>query len=184
MITKIIIDYIFSAIAGMGFGIVFNPPFKVLIFSGLFAGAGHSLRLLLMAQYSVNIFVATLVSAFFIGILGFLMGRIEGCPSEIFTFPAVLPMIPGIYAYETFLSVIKFLSENGESKMRALLPLWNLREGIVPLPLPTSFSEIFLSLFSSIIIFSKKIIARGKCFSNIYCLFDNYAGQVIILWNT
>lgn len=74
MITKIIIDYIFSAIAGMGFGIVFNPPFKVLLFSGLFAGAGHSLRLLLMAQYSVNIFVATLVSAFFIGILGFLMG--------------------------------------------------------------------------------------------------------------
>lgn len=118
MITKIIIDYIFSSIAGMGFGIVFNPPFKVLLFSGLFAGAGHSLRLLLMAQYSVNIFVATLVSAFFIGILGFLMGRIDGCPSEIFTFPAVLPMIPGIYAYETFLSVIKFLSESGESKMR------------------------------------------------------------------
>ena len=79
-----------------------------------------------MAQYSVNIFVATLVSAFFIGILGFLMGRIEGCPSEIFTFPAVLPMIPGIYAYETFLSVIKFLSENGEADAKSILDVLSL----------------------------------------------------------
>ena len=131
MIVKLIIDYIFSAIAGIGFGIVFNPPFKVLLLSGLFAGAGHSLRLLLMEQYSVNIFVATLICACFIGILGFFMGRIDGCPSEIFTFPAVLPMIPGIYAYETFLSVIKFLFEAVGSSMREEYLMAVMSNGII-----------------------------------------------------
>jgi len=112
MIYKLIIDYFFAAIAGMGFGIVFNPPVKFLFISGIFAGLGHSLRLFLMGYYSINVFAATLAAAFVVGIFGFAAGRINGCPAEVLTFPAVLPMIPGIYAYETFLSGIKFLSEN------------------------------------------------------------------------
>lgn len=90
---------------------------KKLLLAGLFAAVGHSLRLWLMLGCGMNICPATLIGAFAIGILGFLAGRISGCPSEIFTFPALLPMIPGLYAYKAVLAAIKFLSESPGSEL-------------------------------------------------------------------
>lgn len=119
MTAELLSDAAFAAAAGMGFGIAFNPPKGKLFLAGLFAAAGHSLRLWLMIGCGMNICPATLLGAFTIGVLGFLAGRISGCPSEIFTFPALLPMIPGLYAYKTILSAIKFLSEPPGSELSA-----------------------------------------------------------------
>lgn len=117
MTAVLLSDAAFAAAAGIGFGIAFNPPKGKLLLAGLFAAAGHPLRLWLMLGCGMNICPATLIGAFEIGILGFLAGRISGCPSEIFTFPALLPMIPGLYAYKTVLAAIKFLSESPGSEL-------------------------------------------------------------------
>lgn len=112
MIESLLTDALFAAFAGMGFGIAFNPHFKKLLIAGLLAAIGHSFRLWLMTGCSVNICAATFAGALLIGIGGFIAGRILGCPSEVFTFPAVLPMIPGLFAYKTILSAIKFIETN------------------------------------------------------------------------
>ncbi|PWL66454.1 MAG: hypothetical protein DBY30_04985 [Verrucomicrobia bacterium] len=117
VIAVLLSDAAFAAAAGIGFGIAFNPPKGKLLLAGLFAAVGHSLRLWLMLGCGMNICPATLIGAFAIGILGFLAGRISGCPSEIFTFPALLPMIPGLYAYKAVLAAIKFLSESPGSEL-------------------------------------------------------------------
>ena len=117
MISRLLIDAFFAALAGMGFAIAFNPRIKLLLLAGVFAGTGHALRLWLMVGCDVNICLATVAGAFVIGLLGFLAGRIIGCPAEIFTFPAVLPMIPGLYAYKTIWYASKFLEENTASEL-------------------------------------------------------------------
>lgn len=117
MISRLLIDAFFAALAGMGFAIAFNPRIKLLLLAGVFAGTGHALRLWLMVGCDVNICLATVAGAFVIGLLGFLAGRIIGCPAEIFTFPAVLPMIPGLYAYKTIWYASKFLEENAASEL-------------------------------------------------------------------
>ena len=112
MIERLLTDALFAAFAGMGFGKAFNPHFKKLLIAGLLAAVGHSFRLWLMTGCSVNICAATFAGALLIGTGGFVAGRILGCPSEVFTFPAVLPMIPGLFAYKTILSAIKFIGAN------------------------------------------------------------------------
>lgn len=154
MILKLAIDYVFASIAGMGFGVVFNPPPKFLVLSGIFAGLGHSLRLFLTAQCSFNIFAATLLASFVVGIFGFLAGRLNGCPAELFTFPAVLPMIPGVYAYETFLSGIKFLSETlgneaAEKHLTAVLSNGIMASSIVVAIVLGASASVFIDTLSS-----------------------------------
>ncbi len=117
MIQSLLINAFFAAIAGIGFGIAFNPPKKMLLMSGLFSAIGHTFRLWLMNGCDMNICAATFLAAAVIGVLGFIAGRISGSPSEVYTFPAVLPMIPGIYAYRTLLAVVKFFSEPVDSEL-------------------------------------------------------------------
>ena len=70
MTAVLLSDAAFAAAAGIGFGIAFNPPKGKLLLAGLFAAAGHSLRLWLMLGCGMNICPATLIGAFAIGILG------------------------------------------------------------------------------------------------------------------
>ena len=39
-----------------------------------------------------------------------LFAKLIHCPAEIFSFPSLLPMVPGMYAYKTILSLIQFMN--------------------------------------------------------------------------
>ena len=62
----------------------------------------------LIEQYGIGISTATLVAAVIIGFLGLYMANKLRCSMEVVSFPALLPMIPGLYAYETILSIVKY----------------------------------------------------------------------------
>lgn len=102
-------DGLFAAVAGMGFGAISNPPKRALLAAGLLAAAGHGLRFWLMRSAGFDITSATLCGAFLIGAGGLAFGRLSGHPAEIFSFPALLPMIPGLIGYKAMLSVLAFL---------------------------------------------------------------------------
>ncbi len=53
--------------------------------------------------------IATFVASFCIGCLGIALAKIIKTPAEIIAFPALIPMIPGIYAYKAILYLISFI---------------------------------------------------------------------------
>lgn len=120
VIISAVIDGCFAAIAGLGFAYACNPPKKTLLISALLAAIAHALRYYLQ-QNSFGITSATFISAFSIGILGLIFAKKLRVPTEIITFPAILPMIPGMYAYRTILSIVSFSKENDTSMQSKLL---------------------------------------------------------------
>lgn len=103
-------DILFAAIAGFGFAYACNPPLKTLILSALLAAIAHGLRFYLMHYFAFdNIAVATFIASFCVGCLGILFAKLSKTPAEVIAFPALIPMIPGIYAYKSILHFISFV---------------------------------------------------------------------------
>ncbi len=109
LFKSLLIDAIFSAIAASGFAVISNPPKKAVLISAILSAIGHSFRYFLIHELRLDIASATLFAATLIGLLSFACGKLIRCPSEVFTFPSLLPMIPGMYAYNMFLSLTKFI---------------------------------------------------------------------------
>ena len=47
--------------------------------------------------------------------------RLVRCPAEDFSFPALLPMITGMYAYKTVLALIRFMKSDDVSQSQQLI---------------------------------------------------------------
>lgn len=102
MITQILQDSLFAALASTGFAYISRPPVRALPFCAVIAAIGHSSRYLMIHASGLHIVTATLAASFIIGLLAVLLSRMARMPAEVFLFPALLPMIPGIYAYKAF----------------------------------------------------------------------------------
>ena len=114
MIFKILCDGFLAAVACIGFGAVSNPPKYALFMSAIFAAFGHAFRFSLM-QFGSDIVSATLFGAFLIGIMSFAAAKALNCAAEVFSFPALLPMIPGLTGYKALLAIEEFLRESDEA---------------------------------------------------------------------
>lgn len=117
MAIEIFQDALFSAIAAIGFACASNPPRRAYLYCGLIAAAGHSTRYLLLhaGSNSSGFFIlATAVAALLIGIFSVAAAPIAKVPAETYLYPALLPMIPGMYAYRMFGSLAILLSDSGE----------------------------------------------------------------------
>ena len=99
LFINIIQDIIFSAIAAIGFASISNTPPSAMRYCALLAAIGHCIRFLLMGELNVHIIVASTLAAIIIGSLAIIFAPRAKCPPETFSFPALLPMIPGMYAY-------------------------------------------------------------------------------------
>lgn len=96
-------DALFAALAAIGFSAISRPPIRAYLYCAITAAVGHSLRYVLMNMaWHMHIVPATLIAAFLIGCLAVLFSSIARFPAETCLFPALLPMIPGIYAYKCF----------------------------------------------------------------------------------
>ncbi len=105
-------DMFFAAVAGFGFAYACNPPFRILFLSAILASIGHGFRFALIEFINIpNLAIATFVASFVVGCLGMLFAKLSKTPSEVIAFPALLPMIPGIYAYRAILYLFNFINE-------------------------------------------------------------------------
>ncbi|MDE6305362.1 MAG: threonine/serine exporter family protein [Muribaculaceae bacterium] len=111
---EIVQDAFFAAIAAIGFAAISNPPRATIKYSAIIAAVGHATRFCLMRFAALNIVVSSLAGAFFIGILAIIISPKAKCPPETFAFPALLPMIPGIYAYRTIQAFVMSMAASGE----------------------------------------------------------------------
>lgn len=105
MWEKILQDALFAAIAAIGFAAISRPPARAYVYCAAIAAIGHSIRFVLMSPdcgSPLHIVPATLIASFAVGLLAVIFSPIVRTPPETCFFPALLPMIPGMYAYRTF----------------------------------------------------------------------------------
>jgi len=105
----ILSDMFFAALAGVGFGIISDPPLKAFRFIALLAAIGHACRYCLMTFAGVEISMGSFVGALLIGFGSLWLGKNVKVPMTVLYIPALLPMIPGKFAYNMVFSQIMFL---------------------------------------------------------------------------
>jgi len=120
MIRLMLIDGLLAAIAAIGFAVISNKPRNAIFVSAILAALGHSLRFYLIKS-GLDISLSTFVAATFIGLLSMLFARIIRCPAEVFSFPSLLPMIPGMFAYRTILTLIRFMQSTDVVKAQGFM---------------------------------------------------------------
>lgn len=101
---------VWLAVASLGFAILFNVPKRTLIVIAILSALGGSCKLILM-NFDVNIVIATFFGAMIIGLLSIPAAHNKHAPPLVFSIPAVIPMVPGFFAYRAMLGFIK-LTEN------------------------------------------------------------------------
>lgn len=106
ILLNILSDAFFAAIAGVGFGAISDPPIKAFKMIALLAACGHAFRYCLMTLLGVDIATASLFAAMLIGFGSLWLGKKVYCPMTVLYIPALLPMIPGRYAYNMVFSLI------------------------------------------------------------------------------
>lgn len=117
---NILIDAFWSAIAAMGFAMLFNVPRRTLLGCALSGATGHATRTLLMTLFDLPIEVATLFGAIAVGFVGVWLARYYRAPSLVFSVTGAIPMVPGLFAYSAMLGVIDLIA-NEQASMDTLL---------------------------------------------------------------
>ena len=104
LLPLLINDAFWSAVAALGFAILFNVPRHSLIGCMLAGASGHALRTLCM-QLGLTLELGTLIGATAVGFMAVELGRRLHVPRLIFNASGVIPMVPGVLAYQTMLGL-------------------------------------------------------------------------------
>ncbi len=100
---------IWFGFAALGFAILFNVPQRTLFIIWIIAALGGLTKLILI-QLNIEITIATFAGASLIGILSVYAAHTKHAPPLVFSIPAVIPMVPGIFAYRMMLGLMKLSS--------------------------------------------------------------------------
>ncbi len=108
---------LWSGIAGIGFGVLFNIPKKAIL-TVFILGFGAGLIKSIMLKMGLNIVIASFIAALFVGIFSTPLAHKIHHPPVVFSIPAVIPMIPGYFAYKTVLAMMNFSFMENEPEKR------------------------------------------------------------------
>ena len=157
----ILSDGFFAAIAGIGFGAISDPPLRAFKMIAILAAAGHACRYCLMTFLGVDIATASLFGALVIGFGSLWLGRKVYCPMTVLYIPALLPMIPGKFAYNTVFAQIMFLQNMNVPVLKAKYMEMFFSNGMI------TFTVIFLLAIGATLpmfIFGKKAYSLTRRF--------------------
>lgn len=108
-------EVFWSGLAAMGFAILFNVPRRALPYCILVGALAYSARWLLMQYSDLSIEAATLVAATLVGFMSkFLAHRLQ-MPMLIFAVCGVIPMVPGTFAYNTMIALLRLAAADSTS---------------------------------------------------------------------
>jgi uncharacterized membrane protein YjjB (DUF3815 family) len=109
MIIELLMDGLLAAMAGIGFGAISHPPKRAFLYIGILSAIGHALRFYLMHALQIDIAAASFCASLVIGLFTLWFGRLTYCPMTVLYIPALLPMVPGMYAYKTVFGLMMFM---------------------------------------------------------------------------
>ena len=106
LLLGLIDDMFFASIPAVGFALVFNVPPHALKYCAIGGAIGHGSRYLFM-QYGVPIEWATFFAATIVGMIGVRWSRKVLAHPKVFTVAALIPMVPGVYAYKAMIAMVE-----------------------------------------------------------------------------
>ena len=107
---SLLADLFWSGLAAGGFAILFNVPIRTLPICVFCGAMGHVVRTIFMSHGHGDlgsIEVATYFSALTVGLAARFFERRECMPAAIFAIPAVIPMVPGTFAFGTMITLLQ-----------------------------------------------------------------------------
>lgn len=120
--TLLLRDLVLAFVVATGFALLFNTPWRVIRVAGVLGGLGHGLRMVLL-YFGADIIPSTLVASVSIGLAGIFFARRVHTPPVVFTMPACITMVPGLFAYRAMLGCIKIIDPATATRDDDLLPL-------------------------------------------------------------
>jgi uncharacterized membrane protein YjjB (DUF3815 family) len=111
---------IWFGLAAIGFSILFNVPPRTIFTIWLLAALGGLTRVILI-QSGIGVILASLAGSSLIGILSIWAAHNKHAPPLIFSIPAVIPMVPGVFAYRTMLGFIKLAGDPKDQLYQVIL---------------------------------------------------------------
>ncbi|MEX6689097.1 threonine/serine exporter family protein [Danxiaibacter flavus] len=121
VILRVLQDGLLAFFVGVGFALLFNAPKKAVIMAGLLGAGGHMLRFVLREEFEIGIIAATLAGSLFIGFCSIGAAHVVHTPPVVFSMPACITMIPGLYAYRTMIGVVKIADTDTSVRTPGLL---------------------------------------------------------------
>ena len=126
--------------AALGFAVLFNVPPRALVAVWLLAVAGGFVKLVTLGL-GLGAVTASLLGASTIGVLSIPAAHNRHAPPMVFSIAAVIPMVPGVFAYRTMIGLARLtgvvdsayqqaLSETINNGAKALFILMALAVGV------------------------------------------------------
>lgn len=119
-LINVLIDFSIAFVVAIGWGMLFGSPRRLLLVAGLLGGLGHSIRFVFV-QLDMGLITATLVGSVIVGLSGIWVSKVVKSPPVVFTMPACITMIPGLYAYRTMMSGIRLIDLKSVEKDPTIL---------------------------------------------------------------
>ncbi|MBB1439053.1 threonine/serine exporter family protein [Shewanella sp. SG41-4] len=104
-------DAFFSSIPAVGFAMVFNVPKRYLIYCAIAGAIGHSSRTFLL-HFSMPIEWATFIAAAIVGLITIQFAKRHLAPPLMYAVAAIIPMVPGTYAFNTVIALIQLTAQS------------------------------------------------------------------------
>lgn len=101
---------VFASITALGFGLISNPPRRAIPAILLTAFLGYFTRATMIDFAGLHIFITCFTSALVMGCCGLVFGRLTRTPATVIYIPALLPMIPGMYAYKAIFAIMSYMN--------------------------------------------------------------------------
>lgn len=105
--------------AAIGFGVLFNVPVRTLFFIFVLGFCGSLVKFMLIGS-GMNVVIAAFAGATVVGFLSIWTSLSKHAPPLVFSVPAVIPMVPGIFAYRTMLGLISLTSTENVDYVQVL----------------------------------------------------------------
>ena len=96
-----------AAVVSAAFAVLFSVPVRTLVVTALLGALGLSVRLTLMGM-GWSIIESTFVAACGIGLCSMFLAWRFHSPTIVFSLPAVIPMVPGVFAYRAMMGILEF----------------------------------------------------------------------------
>ena len=100
--------------AALGFSVLFNVPPRTLSIVWLLGAAGGFVKLLAL-DFGVGPVMASFLGASAVGLLSIPAAHNKHAPPLVFSIAAVIPMVPGVFAYRMMLGIIQLTGEVGDA---------------------------------------------------------------------
>jgi len=113
-------DFAFSAIAALGFSLLFNSPTRAIVACVVCGMVSHGLRTEL-GTLGLDLATSTFLCSMLAGILAYAASASLSLPWPTFAFPGVVAMIPGSYVFRAGVGGLEIMASGASNSTSVLL---------------------------------------------------------------